>query len=135
MSFIYGSWPGIESLLLLISGMFNAFFVYCLSRFRVKMESFSCIRSCRNLADYMKIAEKVKEFFHNEGIHSTTIQPEFVEVSTSKYFPTSLALNVLIPHSSNIECKSCMLLSNVSFGGRCNSDVSGFECRKKTLKY
>ena len=27
----------------------------------------------------MKIAENVKEFFHNEGIHSTTIQPEFVE--------------------------------------------------------
>ncbi|CAL8081432.1 unnamed protein product [Orchesella dallaii] len=34
---------------------------------------------CRNLADYIRIAEKVKEFFHNEGIHSTTIQPEFVE--------------------------------------------------------
>lgn len=33
---------------------------------------------CRNLSEYMKIAEKVKEFFHNEGIHSTTIQPEFV---------------------------------------------------------
>ncbi|XP_075235037.1 solute carrier family 30 member 1 [Lycorma delicatula] len=35
---------------------------------------------CRNLHEYMKIAEKVKEFFHNEGIHSTTIQPEFVEI-------------------------------------------------------
>lgn len=35
---------------------------------------------CRNLADYMNIAEKVKEFFHNEGIHSTTIQPEFTEL-------------------------------------------------------
>ena len=34
---------------------------------------------CRNLHDYMQIAEQVKEFFHNEGIHSTTIQPEFVE--------------------------------------------------------
>ncbi|XP_046807515.1 zinc transporter 1 isoform X1 [Lucilia cuprina] len=32
---------------------------------------------CHNLSEYMKIAEKVKEFFHNEGIHSTTIQPEF----------------------------------------------------------
>jgi zinc transporter 1 len=29
----------------------------------------------------MKIAERVKEFFHNEGIHSTTIQPEFVEMN------------------------------------------------------
>lgn len=36
---------------------------------------------CRNLSEYMKIAEKVKEFFHNEGIHSTTIQPEFVEIT------------------------------------------------------
>lgn len=36
---------------------------------------------CRNIQDYMRIAEDVKLFFHNEGIHSTTIQPEFVEVS------------------------------------------------------
>ncbi|KAK5643063.1 hypothetical protein RI129_006908 [Pyrocoelia pectoralis] len=34
---------------------------------------------CRNLSEYMRIAEKVKEFFHNEGIHSTTIQPEFID--------------------------------------------------------
>lgn len=34
---------------------------------------------CRNITEYMKLAEKVKEFFHNEGIHSTTIQPEFIE--------------------------------------------------------
>lgn len=31
------------------------------------------------MADYMPIANKVKDFFHNEGIHSTTIQPEFIE--------------------------------------------------------
>ena len=29
----------------------------------------------------MTVAERVKEFFHNEGIHSTTIQPEFVETA------------------------------------------------------
>ncbi|XP_077293712.1 solute carrier family 30 member 1 isoform X2 [Arctopsyche grandis] len=40
---------------------------------------------CRNLSEYMKIAEKVKEFFHNEGIHSTTIQPEFVEIPGEGY--------------------------------------------------
>jgi len=34
---------------------------------------------CQNLRDYMRIAEDVKSFFHQEGIHSTTIQPEFVE--------------------------------------------------------
>lgn len=35
---------------------------------------------CHDLHEYMQIAEKVKEFFHNEGIHSTTIQPEFVDL-------------------------------------------------------
>ena len=25
------------------------------------------------------MAENIKEFFHNEGIHSTTIQPEFLD--------------------------------------------------------
>jgi len=35
---------------------------------------------CRNLHDYMVLAEKVKKMFHEEGIHSTTIQPEFSEV-------------------------------------------------------
>ncbi|XP_065673505.1 uncharacterized protein LOC100206802 isoform X5 [Hydra vulgaris] len=34
---------------------------------------------CNNLNDYMTIANQLKEFFHNEGIHSTTIQPEFVQ--------------------------------------------------------
>lgn len=29
----------------------------------------------------MAIANDLKEFFHNEGIHSTTIQPEFEENS------------------------------------------------------
>lgn len=47
----------------------------------------------------MKIAEKVKEFFHNEGIHSTTIQPEFIElengncISGSDGITTSLNVN------------------------------------------
>lgn len=34
--------------------------------------------TCRSPDDYMNIANKIKRFFHNEGIHSTTIQPEFV---------------------------------------------------------
>jgi len=35
---------------------------------------------CRNAANYMTIAVRVKQFFHNEGIHSTTVQPEFTEM-------------------------------------------------------
>ncbi len=34
----------------------------------------------RNLNDYLSAAEKIKNFFHDSGIHSTTIQPEFDEV-------------------------------------------------------
>ena len=31
----------------------------------------------RSLSDYMKVADKVKQFFHTLGIHSTTIQYEY----------------------------------------------------------
>ncbi|CAF0923867.1 unnamed protein product [Rotaria sp. Silwood1] len=34
---------------------------------------------CHNLSEYMAVAEQVKDFFHKEGIHSTTIQPEFID--------------------------------------------------------
>ena len=37
--------------------------------------------TCHNLEEYMIIASKVKILFHEKGIHSTTIQPEFVDVS------------------------------------------------------
>lgn len=49
----------------------------------------------------MKIAEKVKEFFHNEGIHSTTIQPEFVEIADVSMINTFTLYNfnvVLLPN-------------------------------------
>ena len=39
---------------------------------------------CRNLSEYMMLAGEVKEFFHHEGIHSTTIQPEFTEVEDGR---------------------------------------------------
>jgi len=34
----------------------------------------------------MKVGEKVKEFFHKEGIHSTTIQLEFNQVIKLIFF-------------------------------------------------
>jgi len=49
---------------------------------------------CLNLAQYMEVAEKVKEFFHHEGIHSTTIQPEFIET---------------MPHSKLASTEDCVL--------------------------
>lgn len=47
----------------------------------------------------MKLAEKVKEFFHNEGIHSTTIQPEFVEVEVYiLYFVINYYICIIFNH-------------------------------------
>ncbi|KAL7633453.1 UNVERIFIED_CONTAM: hypothetical protein RMT77_016324 [Armadillidium vulgare] len=45
---------------------------------------------CRNLKDYMVIAEKIKKMFHEEGIHSTTIQPEFVEIEHEESITASI---------------------------------------------
>lgn len=36
--------------------------------------------TCHNLQEYMMIATQVKILFHERGIHSTTIQPEFIDV-------------------------------------------------------
>lgn len=68
---------------------------------------------CRNLSEYMKIAEQVKEFFHNEGIHSTTIQPEFIEVllingKKKIYFTFKTIIKILfyyLQYHSNSEIK------------------------------
>ncbi|OQV20775.1 Zinc transporter 1 [Hypsibius exemplaris] len=38
---------------------------------------------CHNLQEYMRVAGKIKQFFHDVGIHSTTMQPEFDEVSVN----------------------------------------------------
>ncbi|XP_029903181.1 zinc transporter 1a isoform X2 [Myripristis murdjan] len=33
---------------------------------------------CYDPTSYMEVAKRIKDFFHDEGIHATTIQPEFV---------------------------------------------------------
>ncbi|XP_062857625.1 zinc transporter 1a [Trichomycterus rosablanca] len=40
---------------------------------------------CHDPASYMGVAKRLKAFFHNEGIHATTIQPEFVMVSSESH--------------------------------------------------
>jgi len=62
---------------------------------------------CRNLAEYARVAEEVKEFFHHEGIHSTTIQPEFVDESES----SSIADCIL-------ECKPALCGPSMCCGSR-----------------
>lgn len=45
----------------------------------------------RNVQDYMAAADMMKTVFHDEHIHSTTIQPEFVEVRSAPVLRTTLA--------------------------------------------
>ncbi|KAM4771865.1 proton-coupled zinc antiporter SLC30A1 [Rhinophrynus dorsalis] len=37
---------------------------------------------CQDPTAYMDVAKRIKDFFHNEGIHATTIQPEFSSVES-----------------------------------------------------
>ncbi|XP_066532980.1 zinc transporter 1a [Hoplias malabaricus] len=37
---------------------------------------------CHDPTAYMDVAKRIKGFFHDEGIHATTIQPEFVTVNS-----------------------------------------------------
>ena len=36
---------------------------------------------CQSPQEYMQMANDIKRYFHDMGIHSTTIQPEFIEVN------------------------------------------------------
>ena len=68
---------------------------------------------CLNLRDYMRIAEEVKSFFHNEGIHSTTIQPEFVEASCSPFNVVD-ALTLLVQRPPESVIHSISKLGNLA---------------------
>ncbi|XP_013999456.1 zinc transporter 1a [Salmo salar] len=37
---------------------------------------------CHDPTSYMDVAKRIKDFFHDEGIHATTIQPEFVTINS-----------------------------------------------------
>ncbi|KAM4012238.1 proton-coupled zinc antiporter SLC30A1-like isoform 1-T1 [Anomaloglossus baeobatrachus] len=37
---------------------------------------------CHDPTAYMEVAKRIKDFFHDEGIHATTIQPEFSNVES-----------------------------------------------------
>uniref|UniRef100_A0A098LZG0 Zinc transporter 1 n=11 Tax=Dipsadidae TaxID=1390229 RepID=A0A098LZG0_9SAUR len=39
---------------------------------------------CKDPESYMKVAKDIKNIFHDEGIHATTIQPEFTIVSSDE---------------------------------------------------
>lgn len=72
--------------------------------------------TCKNLHDYFTISETVKEIFHNEGIHSTSIQPEFVQVISLRFcfvnFFLSFIFNRLLCTFRLLFCV-CFIYTNI----------------------
>lgn len=71
---------------------------------------------CHNLQDYMRIAEKVKEFFHNEGIHSTTIQPEFIDFENGAFDESNDNCALDCPSTQRTHCapQTCCQRTNAT---------------------
>jgi cation diffusion facilitator family transporter len=71
---------------------------------------------CSDQTDYMRIGEQVKELFHNEGIHSTTIQLEFAVVSEGSEIRVSPRSDCILtcPDDKNPDCtaNSCCGVRN-----------------------
>ena len=61
----------------------------------------------------MTVAERVKEFFHNEGIHSTTIQVGILVVAVESHFLSFLIQPEFVetaePTGSISSTEDCML--------------------------
>lgn len=84
---------------------------------------------CRNLSEYMKIAEKVKEFFHNEGIHSTTIQPEFIEIENLHSILGSDGIPRMKTNENGSQEESCALDCPTSDEGNQNNCARATCCQ------
>nr|XP_033795097.1 zinc transporter 1 [Geotrypetes seraphini] len=93
---------------------------------------------CRDPASYMDVAKRIKDFFHNEGIHATTIQPEFSSVDSSTDFKGSSCelscrrqcpmmqccerRHIFRQHSSNKAALECIVESPEIKSERTNSE-------------
>merc|ERR1719376_1101443 len=84
---------------------------------------------CLNLAQYMTVAERVKEFFHNEGIHSTTIQPEFVETAERETGSISSTEDCMLscpkPRTTDQGCDASKCCPPPNIAGAKNGSGSG----------
>lgn len=82
---------------------------------------------CHNLQDYMRIAEKVKEFFHNEGIHSTTIQPEFIDFENEVFDESNENCVLNCPTTQRTHCapQTCCGAKKSTTSDSANIAISG----------
>ncbi|XP_060610303.2 proton-coupled zinc antiporter SLC30A1 [Anolis sagrei] len=61
---------------------------------------------CKDPETYMKVAKDIKEIFHDEGIHATTIQPEFANVSSGMGFE-AVSSKCELPCRTQCALKQC----------------------------
>ncbi|XP_008124023.1 proton-coupled zinc antiporter SLC30A1 [Anolis carolinensis] len=61
---------------------------------------------CKDPETYMKVAKDIKEIFHDEGIHATTIQPEFAIVGSGVDFE-AVSSKCELPCRTQCALKQC----------------------------
>ncbi|KAK3516829.1 hypothetical protein QTP70_023706 [Hemibagrus guttatus] len=66
---------------------------------------------CRDPTSYMSVAKRLKAFFHDEGIHATTIQPEFVMVSSESH-ASLCELSCRMQCAAKLCCQNAKALDN-----------------------
>ncbi|XP_014250400.1 zinc/cadmium resistance protein-like isoform X2 [Cimex lectularius] len=59
---------------------------------------------CRDISEFMTTAQNVTTFFHNEGVHSVTIQPEFNDLTKAMTHETSVNECLLRCPNTGVSC-------------------------------
>ncbi|XP_060773878.1 proton-coupled zinc antiporter SLC30A1-like [Neoarius graeffei] len=77
---------------------------------------------CRDPASYMSVAKRMKAFFHDEGIHATTIQPEFVMVS-SELHASLCELSCRTQCATKLCCQNAKAADNKNTGMESESEA------------
>jgi hypothetical protein len=65
---------------------------------------------CHSLAEYDQMATDIKSYFHDKGIHSTTIQPEFIESQPAKAPELASSVDSGKTQQSGVPSQSCLIM-------------------------
>lgn len=82
---------------------------------------------CHDPTSYMDVAKRIKDFFHNEGIHATTIQPEFVTFNSE-------SRDSLCELSCRTQCAPKLCCGSADKQNAGSDKKSGAECKASALE-
>lgn len=77
---------------------------------------------CHDPTSYMDVAKRIKDFFHDEGIHATTIQPEFVTFNSE-------SRDSLCELSCRTQCAPKLCCGSADKQNAGSDKKSGAECK------